>query len=358
LISILKSDIQLSDLTTIKLGGTAKYFAQFNNIYELRELLQFAKRENLKIQIIGGGSNVIFPDDGFKGLVLKNHIKELNYAVNEHDVFLKAGAGNNWNELVSYCVNEGFQGIECLSGIPGSVGATPIQNVGAYGQEVSDTIVHVQAVRVEDLAIVNFNRDECRFGYRTSIFKQEQKDKYVITEVTFMLKLNKEPELKYKELSDEVEKNSANNFDYKNLSNSEKLKIIRDKVIEIRKRKSMVIDANDANSVSCGSFFMNPVLNEEEYKKLEENLFHFPIKPRVFQTEEGYKIPAAWLIENAGYHKGMNRNGAAISENHSLALVNRGCTTKQLLELAEEIQSKVKQFFGINLTMEPVVVSN
>lgn len=354
MISIIKSDVQLSDITTIKLGGTAKYFAQFNNVYELRQLLQFAKKENLKIQIVGGGSNIIFPDDGFKGLVLKNHIKELNYAVNDHDVFLKAGGGNNWDELVSFCVNEGVQGIECLSGIPGSVGATPIQNVGAYGQEVSDTIVHVQALRLEDLAIVNFNRDECGFGYRTSIFKREQKDKYIITEVTFMLKLNKEPELKYTELKNEVEKNP----DYVNYSNQDKLKFVRDRVIEIRKRKSMVIDANDKNSVSCGSFFMNPVLSVEDYKKFEENLFHFPIKPKVFQTAEGYKIPAAWLIENSGFHKGMNKNGAAISENHSLALVNRGCTTKQLLELAEEIKNKVKHLFGINLTMEPVVVNN
>jgi len=353
LISILKSDVELSNITTIKLGGTAKYFGQFNNIYELRQLLQFAIKENLKIQIIGGGSNIIFPDEGFKGIVLKNHIKELNYAVNEHDVFLKAGGGNNWDELVSFCVNEGAQGIECLSGIPGNVGATPIQNVGAYGQEVADTIVHVQAVRLEDMAIVNFNRDECRFGYRTSIFKQEQKDKYVITEVTFMLKLNKEPDLKYKELKDEIGKNP----DYENLSNQDKLKFVRDKVIEIRRRKSMVIDANDANSVSCGSFFMNPVLNNEEYKKFDENLFHFPIKPKVYQTENGFKIPAAWLIENAGFHKGQNKNGAAISEKHSLALVNRGCTTNALLELADEIQNKVRHLFGINLTMEPVVVS-
>ena len=114
MISIIKSDVQLADITTIKLGGTAKYFAQFNNVYELRQLLQFAKKENLKIQIVGGGSNIIFPDEGFKGLVLKNHIKELNYAVNDHDVFLKAGGGNNWEELVSFCVNEGVQGIECL----------------------------------------------------------------------------------------------------------------------------------------------------------------------------------------------------------------------------------------------------
>jgi UDP-N-acetylmuramate dehydrogenase len=354
LISILKSDVELSNITTIKLGGTAKYFGQFNNIYELRQLLQFAKKENLKIQIVGGGSNIIFPDEGFKGIVLKNHIKELNYAVNEHDVFLKAGGGNNWDELVSFCVNEGAQGIECLSGIPGNVGATPIQNVGAYGQEVSDTIVHVQAVRLEDMAIVNFNRDECRFGYRTSIFKQEQKDKYVITEVTFMLKLNKEPELKYIELKNEVEKNSS----YQNLTNQDKLKLVRDKVIEIRRRKSMVIDAKDVNSVSCGSFFMNPVLNDEEYKNFDESLFHFPIKPKIFQTPEGYKIPAAWLIENSGFHKGMNKNGAAISDKHALALVNKGCTAKQLLEFAEEIENKVKQLFGIILHREPVVVSN
>lgn len=354
MINILKSDIELSNFTTIKLGGTAKYFAQFSNIYELRELLNFAKKENLKTQIIGGGSNIIFPDEGFNGLVLKNNIKELTYDFTNDNIIIKVGGGCVWDKFVYFCVNEGFHGIECLSGIPGSVGATPIQNVGAYGQEVSDVIIGVQALRVEDNSVVSFHKDECGFGYRRSIFKREQKDKYIITDVIFRLKKNIEPELKYKELADEVGKNP----DYKNYSNEDKLKFVHDKVIHIRKRKSMVVDSADANSVSCGSFFMNPILNEEEYKKFDENLFHFPLKPRVFKTENGYKIPAAWLIEHAGFHKGLNRNGAAISENHSLALVNKGCTTKQLLELAHEIENKVQQLFGIKLHKEPVVVCN
>lgn len=354
MISILKSDINLSDVTTIKLGGTARYFGQFNNTYELRELLIFAFKQNLRTQIIGGGSNIIFPDEGFNGIVLKNHIKELNYEIYGDDVILKAGSGNNWDDLVSFCVNEGFQGMECLSGIPGSTGATPIQNVGAYGQEVSEIILDVQALRKEDLSVVHFNNHECQFGYRTSIFKKEQKDKYIITEVTFRLKLNCEPQIKYKEVADEIERDDT----YHNLSVSDKLKYVRAKVIEIRKRKSMIVDSADANSVSCGSFFMNPVLNEDEYKAFEENIFHFPIKPKVFRTDKGIKIPAAWLIENAGFHKGINRMGAAISDKHSLALVNKGCTTKQLLSFAEEIENKVKQFFGIGLQKEPVIVYN
>lgn len=354
MINILKSDIELSNFTTIKLGGTAKYFGQFNNIYELRELLKFAKKENLKTCIIGGGSNIIFADEGFKGIVLKNHIKELDYEVNNDEVILKAGGGGNWDDFVSFCVNEGLQGVECLSGIPGSIGATPIQNVGAYGQEVSDVILGVRALRIEDNSIVTFNNSECKFSYRNSIFKSEQKDKYIIIEVIFKLKLNAEPQLKYKELADAV----VNEYEYQQISTSDRLKFVRYKVMEIRRKKSMVIDEDDVNTVSCGSFFMNPVLNEAEYKKFDENLFHFPIKPKVFKTEGGYKIPAAWLIEHAGFHKGMNKNGAAISDNHSLALVNRGCTTKQLLELANEIENKVQQLFGIKLHKEPVVIIN
>lgn len=354
MISILKSDIKLSDLTTIKLGGTARYYGQFNNTYELRELLIFAFKENLRTQIIGGGSNIIFPDEGYNGIVLKNHIKELNYEIFGDDVILKAGAGNNWDDLVAFCVNEGLQGMECLSGIPGSTGATPIQNVGAYGQEVSEIILDVHALRKEDLSVVHFNNYECRFGYRSSIFKKEQKDKYIITEVTFKLKLNAEPQIKYKEVADEIEKDPA----YHNLSSRDKLKYVRAKVLEIRKRKSMIVDSGDENSVSCGSFFMNPVLSEEEYAIFEENIFHFPIKPKVFRTDKGIKIPAAWLIENAGFHRGLVKMGAGISDKHSLALVNKGCSTRQLLDLAVEIENKVKQFFGIQLQKEPVVVSN
>lgn len=353
MINILKSEVRLSDITTIKLGGTAKYFAQFNNIFELKELLLFAKNEKLPAQITGGGSNIIFPDEGYKGIVLRNHIKEFSYEVFGEDVILKVGAGNNWDEVVKFCVNEGFQGIECLSGIPGSTGATPIQNVGAYGQEVSDVILGIEAYRIEDNSLVTFNNHECGFGYRTSIFKREQKNKYIVTEVIFKLNLNREPNVRYKDLADEIQKDNSCN----NLSNTDKLKFVREKILEIRRRKSMVVDSNDANTVSCGSFFLNPVLNEEEYKIFEENLFHFPLKPKIFKTENGYKIPAAWLIENSGFHKGYNKNGAAISDKHSLALVNRGCTTGQLLELANEIESKVKQFFGIQLYKEPVIIN-
>lgn len=357
MINVLKSEIKLSTLTSIKFGGTAKYFASFNNIYELRELLNFAKNENQKIVILGGGSNVIFPDEGFDGLVLKNNIKELNYEINSNsnEVIFKAGAGENWDSYVKFCCEEGFQGIECLSGIPGSTGATPIQNVGAYGQEVADTIVNVQALRIEDNSIVNFNKHECGFAYRSSIFKKEQKDRYIITEVTFRLKLNSPPELKYKELKDEVE----NDEKYKKLTdNTEKLNFAREKVIQIRKRKSMVIDENDENSVSCGSFFMNPVLSESEYKIFSDKIKDFQNQPRVFSSESGIKIPAAWLIENAGFKKGFSKNGAAISTNHSLALVNKGSTTENLLDLAKDIEEKVFEVFGVQLHKEPVVIMN
>jgi UDP-N-acetylmuramate dehydrogenase len=349
-------DILLSDLTTIKLGGKAKFFYKCKSIEDLKHCLRYAINENISLQVIGGGSNIIFPDEGFNGIVIKIDIKgiELDES-NDDSVIVKVGAGETWDDFVKLCIDKNLAGIECLSGIPGSVGATPIQNVGAYGQEVSETIVSVTALNRGSLEIVRFENKTCNFSYRHSKFKNEDKDKFIITEVTFKLNNLGEPKMKYTEIQKKVE--ALDN--YNSLKRGkEKLSAVRNIVLETRKSKSMVIDKNDPNTISCGSFFTNPILSEKEFemfeKICEKNKLSFPS----LKTPDGFKIQAAWLIENSGFYKGFRKWGAGISENHSLALINCGGSTKELLELAEDIKSTVYNKFNIRLEKEPIIIRN
>jgi UDP-N-acetylmuramate dehydrogenase len=264
-------------------------------------------------------------------------------------------AGEEWDTLVAQCVDKGLGYIECLSGIPGSVGSTPIQNVGAYGQEIKDSIVSVKAIDRDTLEEVSFNNDECGFSYRSSRFKSEDKDKYIITEVTFRLKKNCIPHIRYAE----VNRYMKNTVDMDTLlPGREKLTILRNAILEIRKKKSMVIDPKDKNSVSCGSFFLNPILGKDEFRKFLKNCKRLELKFPAFDDPKGTKLSAAWLIENSGFKKGYKKGNVGISKNHSLALVNYGeGTTEELLELADEIKERVEQQFMVELHNEPVIVN-
>lgn len=349
-------DVLLSNLTTIKLGGKAKFFYECKSIEDLKECLIFARSESIPVQVIGGGSNIIFPDEGFNGIVIKIDIKGFEFEEsNDDSEIVTVGAGENWDDFVKLCIDKNLAGIECLSGIPGSVGATPIQNVGAYGQEVSETILSVTALDRESLEIVKFENKDCNFSYRQSRFKNKDRDKFIITEVTFKLNNLVEPKIKYTEIQKKVE--ALDN--YNSLKRGkEKLTAVRNIVLETRKSKSMVIDKNDPNTISCGSFFTNPILSEKEFKKFEkiceENKLSFPS----LKIPEGIKIQAAWLIENSGFYKGFRKWGAGISENHSLALINCGGSAKELLDLAEDIESTVYSKFNIRLKKEPIIIRN
>lgn len=351
-----QQDILLSNLTTIKLGGKAKFFYECKTAEDLKDCLVFARKENIPVQVIGGGSNIIFPDEDFNGIVIKINIKgiELEVACNDF-LIVKVGAGEKWDDFVKLCIDNDLAGIECLSGIPGSVGATPIQNVGAYSQEVSETILSVIALDRESLELVKFENKACKFGYRQSRFKNENRDKFIITEIIFKLKKYGEPNIKYTEINKKIEADSNYNL---LKEGKEKLTIVRNIVLETRRKKSMVIEENDLNTISCGSFFTNPVLSEKEFEKFEKicevNNLSFPS----LKTPEGIKVQAAWLIENSGFYKGFRKWGAGISENHSLALINCGGSTKELLELAEDIENTVNTKFGIKLKKEPTIVRN
>lgn len=304
----------------------------------------------LPLKFLGGGSNIIFPDAYLDMLVVKISMKGISFLENKSQV--KAMAGENWDNFVKLCVNHGLQGIECLSGIPGSVGATPIQNVGAYGQEVSDTIKFVNCLDVISLNEISIDKTECGFGYRTSRFKTKDKNRFIITSVVFQLYEQHEPELTYKDI-----KNAITEIDdYSSLSRLEKLKTVRNKVIKIRRTKSMVINQNDPDTSSCGSFFTNPVLTKQDFENFIGVCDGLNLVPPFYKLNGKFKVPAAWLIEKSGFGKGYSENDVGISARHSLALVNRGGGYNALINLAEKIKSKVKEKFGIKLCEEPVIV--
>jgi UDP-N-acetylmuramate dehydrogenase len=292
---------------------------------------------------------VLIADEGFNGLVLQIALA----GISVEGGLITAAAGEGWDQFVNYCVEKDLAGVECLSGIPGFVGATPIQNVGAYGQEVSETIVSVRIYDRQDAAIKNISSADCGFSYRASIFNTSEKGRYIVLAVTFLLMPNGAPAMRYADLK--------KYFEAKNKTPS--LKEVRDAVIEIRARKSMVIAADDPNSKSAGSFFKNPVVSAEQLQKMvgkaaEKGLIGAEETVPYFPAGEGQvKIPAAWLIERSGFHKGYVQGCAGISANHTLAIINRGgAQARDILDLKDAIQTAVRRKFGVMLKPEPFFV--
>jgi UDP-N-acetylmuramate dehydrogenase len=363
----IQEDVTLNKLTSINLGGKAKYYIECNSTQEIKQAIEFTRKKQLPLWILGGGSNTVFLDEGFNGVVLKIEILGIDFSHkpsnsmytfkvynSEQEVFAKVGAGENWDKFVQTAIDKGYAGIECLSGIPGSVGATPIQNIGAYGQEVSETIDEVKAIDKTTGEEMSFTNKDCLFGYRTSRFKDQDADKYIITEVIFKLRTNGKPTtthnqllVKLKELPDLG-------------AGPEALKKVRNIVLELRGSKSMVMDKDDPNTVSCGSFFVNPVITKTKFsqvvKKWHASGGRAEIPHHFYKNK--MKIPAAWLIEQTGFKKGYTYKGVGLSENHCLALININGTTAELLELADKIKDSVKLKFGLELKMEPVVANN
>jgi len=351
----IKEGVPLSGHTTIGVGGRARFFFSCGSVEHLRTGLLFAKEKGLRAHILGGGSNTIIADAGFDGVVLKIDLQGVRMHEEGAWLFLSAAAGEKWDELVKTCVERDAAGIECLSGIPGTVGATPIQNVGAYGQEVSETIVSLRLMDRDSLEMLEMDGRDCEFRYRQSRFKSREKDRYIITEVTYRLRRHASPEVEYPELA----RHLALASDLGKLEGGRaSLKAVREGVIALRRKKSMVIDPSDPNSRSVGSFFLNPVLTDEELRPFQERCRKSGEKGPVstFRMESGTKIPAAWLVEHAGFSKGYVKGGAGISKNHALAIVNCGGTAKEILALAEEIEKGVYNRFGIRLEREPVIV--
>ncbi|MBK7992006.1 MAG: UDP-N-acetylmuramate dehydrogenase [Blastocatellia bacterium] len=347
----IQENILLSPFTTLKIGGLARYFVDATDEETIYKTVKWAKKANLPLFVLGGGSNLVISDDGFPGLVL--HINNLGIVskIVENKIIVSVAAGEIWDNFVLQAVNNGWSGIECLSGIPGKVGATPIQNVGAYGQEVKDTIIKVKAYDRFTEKIVEFDALECEFSYRQSLFKTKAKNRYIVINVTYALTLKDESTIKYPELK----KYLSEKF-----SLTPSLLQTREAVINIRCRKAMVVDENEPDSFSVGSFFVNPIIELEKLEVLKEKLRLKNIKETIpeFPAESGkVKLSAAWLIERVGFRKGYRKGNVAISSKHALALINSGDgTAREIGDLALEIQQKVVEDFDIWLEVEPVFV--
>ncbi len=342
----IQQHIPLAPLTTIKLGGNASHYTACTGNEHIVAALQYAHEHGLRVHILGGGSNTIFADSGFDGLVI--HIQTEGITATE-DGTLTAQAGEDWDAVVQYAITNNLAGIECLSGIPGSVGATPFQNVGAYGQEVAETIIQVTVIDRQTLESISFTNADCTFAYRTSRFKTTDRDRYIVTSVTFKLTPHGEPSIKYPELAALVPPTGGPDSD---------LASVRNAVLTLRKKKSMVVDPQDPNSVSCGSFFTNPIIPLSQFNILQQSTVDKIPNYPAGNTDDGMplvKLSAAWLVERAGFTKGTMRGNVGISDNHSLALVNRGGTTQEILALAKEIQAAVQTKFSVKLEMEPIV---
>lgn len=352
-----QKDVPLSDHTTIGLGGPARLFCECRNSEELLSALHYARDHHLPFVVLGGGSNTIFSENGFRGIVIKIALKGLKFENRGDRVEITAAAGEVWDEVVAQSVENGLVGLEALSGIPGLVGAVPVQNVGAYGREVCEFITKIQAIDTLNFQTVTFTAKECFFGYRRSRFKYEDRGRYIIINITFSLKADGPPQIRYPELADFIQKK------YPSSSLTEgrhALRMIRNATIELRKTKSMVYDPKDPDSHSCGSFFLNPVITEDEYHMFQSRCKKYGvIVAPGFTVNDGYKVPAAWLVEQSGFKKGFQApNGAGISNKHTLAIINSGKSATAVIELARQIQKTVKDKFGVDLELEPVFVPN
>ncbi len=342
----------LSPLTTLGLGGPAACLLEVADADETVAAVRSVDRAGDPLLVLAGGSNVVIGDAGFAGTVVLIRSAGVRAERRGGEVHLAAAAGHVWDDVVAYCVAEGLAGLECMSGIPGSTGATPIQNVGAYGQEVAETI---RAITVFDRAadaVLELSPEQCGFGYRHSAFRGD--DRYVVLEVTYALRpdRNSRP-LRYGELSRVLGVAPAG---------TAPLGDVRDAVLALRRGKGMVIDADDLDTRSVGSFFTNPVLSIEAWARLLrrcEELLGAGVAPPQWPDGDRVKTSAAWLIERAGFTKGYGRDGVAISSKHTLALTHRGGgTTAALLALAREIRDGVEATFGVRLVNEPILVGD
>lgn len=349
----LRENVPLAPYTTLGLGGEARYFIECRTADETATALVWARERSLPVYVLGGGSNVVFRDTGFPGLVLRVTIGGLELRDAEAPL-VRAGAGVEWDALVRAVVERGWSGVECLSGIPGTVGGTPIQNVGAYGQEIAETLVSVTCLDRATLERRTFTAAECAFGYRDSRFKRADRERYVVLDVTLRLARDQRPRLRYPELQAAVARVTALDA----VSPAQGVRIVRDAVLALRRGKSMVLDPDDPNTRSVGSFFTNPVLSPAGVADLEARWRALGRAGGIptYPADGGEKVPAAWLVEQAGFSKGYRRGGAGISTRHALALVNVGGTSAELLALAQAIVAAVEERFGIRLALEPDVV--
>ena len=339
------TDGTLGVYTTLRLGGPAGTLTAVTEPDKAVAAVRAAAANGQPVLVLAGGSNVVIGDAGFPGTVLLLRTRGVRVVAREAGhVVVRVAAGEPWDTFVTEAVANGWSGVECLAGIPGSAGATPIQNVGAYGQEVAHTIAAVHAYDREADAVRAMTPEQCEFAYRSSVFKHS--DRWVVLEVDFRLSLSPESEpIRYAELARQLGVETGDRVP---------LDRARETVLKLRAGKGMVLDADDKDTWSVGSFFTNPVLSAADWAQLTTMA-----SPPHWPGDDGMvKVPAAWLIEHAGFPKGYAGKDVAISSKHTLALTNRGGgTTRALLDLAREIRDGVQDRFGVELHPEPVLVN-
>jgi len=334
----------LAPFTTFGIGGPARWFAEAASEEEIAEASEWARGRGVPLFVLGGGSNLLVADEGFAGLVLHVGLK----GIERDGELFHVGAGEDWDEFVGRAVRLECAGIECMAGIPGTVGGTPVQNVGAYGQELASVIERVRAFDLSERTFVEFSNAECGFAYRRSRFNTTDRGLYVVTRVDYRLRQDGAPLIAYQDLKAHFE----------GWAKSPTLAETAAAVREIRRSKGMLLVDGDPDCRSAGSFFKNPVVTEEVAARVRKIAESAGVSIRIFPADDGLvKIAAAWLIEQAGFAKGYAMGAAGISSRHTLALVNRGgATAREILALAEKIRAAVEARFGIRLEMEPMMV--
>lgn len=349
----IEENVPLAPFTTIGIGGPARFLVKAKSEEHVLESLRFAQRKGCPLFVLGGGSNLVVSDSGFPGLVVKVELQGTEGLADGSIGRVSAMAGEEWDALVGKCVDRRMAGVECLSGIPGTVGATPVQNVGAYGQECSNVIRSVCALDRKTLSLRNLSKQECHFAYRTSIFNTADRERFVILKVDYDLLPEGEACVEYQDLRRHFGGHEG----------KPSLKDVRETVLRIRASKGMTLDAQDPDCKSAGSFFKNPIVDATLASALEQHVRSHgfinasELFPR-FKTVTGEeKLSAAWLIERAGFPKGFTSGRAGISGKHSLALVNRGgASAQEILDLMHQIQDRVQRLFAVELQPEPIFI--
>ena len=345
----IRRDVPLAPLTTFELGGPARFFSQVATSKDAAWALRWARDQNLQVFVLGGGSNVVVGDGGFAGLVLQLVARGTDFRSQGDHVLLEAQAGEPWDDVVAAAVARDLAGIECLSGIPGTAGATPIQNVGAYGQEVADTICSLRVLDRRTLEVGELSAAECGFAYRDSIFRRNPGQAIVLS-ASFALRPGAQPVLAYRELATALAGRARPS-----------LAEVRAAVLDLRRKKSMVYDARDPNRRSAGSFFTNPIVEAHQAaavvaQALGEHLVRAPEEVPQYPLPDGrVKLAAGWLVERAGVKRGLRMGSVGVSSQHALALVHHGGgSTADLIRLAVHVRDTVALRFGIALAPEPV----
>lgn len=335
----------LAPFTTFGIGGPARWFLEAASEDEIAEAAAWADERAVKLFVLGGGSNLLVSDAGFDGLVMRVGLRGITAKDEEGQRIYQAAAGEDWDGFVAFSTEAECAGIECLAGIPGTIGGTPVQNVGAYGQEVASAIERVRAFDLREHAFVEFTAAECGFAYRRSRFNTVDRGRYIVTRVDYRLSPGGAPTVRYAELE------RALKTEGREMSVAEVADVVRG----VRQSKGMLLVEGDPNCRSAGSFFKNPVVSEEQVRRIAAAVGKEP--PRFPAGADQVKLPAAWLIEQAGFAKGYALGAAAISSRHTLALVNLGgASAAEVLALAGEIAAAVEERFGLRLEMEPVMV--